>query len=1063
MALPVWQHWRASASLLHLLGCIGVLAAMETTTPAAAQMDETTTSMDSPLDVDTLFMGYDTCPCITKLPEEDEEKQVRQRRDAGYGVGSCERWDDWDSRCKTYTSQTCIVEKCKAKGAQCVSGRCRCPDGSCFQNGRCVDHSALPAVHPACSPDKPRLERPAYCWEPWCYVNTSRCAKTVSSSASSRLSKDVGFSYQTCGGQNVWDLDVIVIIQQPYGVRGSSDPYWDGAAKGMLGAFGGSVVRTYRPKDPVEEAEMAQEAFELQQNKSRLRRTVIVAALVDPILCQESTDATNAKNCQEALPINHGGAYYKWLRSPATLIFLEVGPSTPDRAEWAQPLPYVLEPDNREGGKLLGRQWCKTVHSAPREIAVFKGPPGTARCDKRVQGFQAALQDAEDCPSTASANISYVEMHANWSYDKAVAAADLLLTYKPRIRLIFACNARMAFGAAHAASAHGLDLKVLGYDNYTVMEEYIEKQVIAMTVDQQVEKPQHGLPHTALLVASANVNPAMIHTAGLFTSSGTGSIERNGLRIVSSPVNVVMSNMESLVRSSIMDTYDKDEHPNNMTIVGFIRRAQLVSFDINELTYTAVVDLVMHWKTNRLSWDCSLVERPIDFNPEDVWAPENQFDPVLNPTEEQEVSSASIDVNCRGNVWYHKTISFKLGCDFNENLPFYPFDHHVCQVNWRVPHQFLQPVSYKKPTAETVVGWDFSAEVDPSAPAGSIRYLFTFKRLYLKFYVAFFLPCAMLTMVSFQQFWIDPQRTIDRAGLAATSLLASIMLRESAQFPEGLGSYGVYYWLLSIIFHFLALCCTVFGKAGSGDSSAATMDFDTLVHMHLEKAIRGESGELVPEFHKAESKISQPEHSGRYRMALRVVYLLGYYRESSLDLVGKRVIVPAYVLFFFLVNSIFILMPSHAEGFHSIIWIVSSAAGLFLLYWMVIVSATLRSTQNDYVRLTMGEHDASQGACGRLIAFFFPGKFKDKVKRQQMLMRRSTMETSTASRTWRSSGASERDLQPEPVGSSYGQGESPASIARRLQERVMAQRNNYQQQLNHDVPLEEEGGLALNV
>eukprot|EP00929_Paragymnodinium_shiwhaense_P001030 TRINITY_DN101250_c0_g1_i1.p1 TRINITY_DN101250_c0_g1~~TRINITY_DN101250_c0_g1_i1.p1 ORF type:complete len:1043 (+),score=101.00 TRINITY_DN101250_c0_g1_i1:115-3243(+) len=941
------------------------------------------------------FSGYQSCRCIEALPPGVFPFVVGGSPETRHGVGQCKAWDDWEEMCTTKTPYRCDSRRPCAQGSVCRNGTCECEPGTCVQadTGQCKSF----AVSHACTPgeeNKPREEREAYCFQPWCYVDIRECSGVWATQSTLLLHDYIGFSYQTCGGHDLWDMDVHLIVQNPLDARGMPDPYWQGMHQALRETFVGSVRSTHLPRDPVEEADAVTKVWNVQSEKNRLRNTVVVAALVDTVLCRESRVEEHRERCKEQ---NTGNAYANFLGSSGSVIFLEVGPSTPN--QYFRREPYVLTPDNWRGGYDLGEQYCKSWHPSHSSIAFFMGPEDAERCNDRVRGFKDALRKAEGCQDIT--NYTFAETRANWSYDQAVAATDSLLTYRPLTNVIFACNSLMAMGAADTARARGLyDLLVIGYDNYPRMASRIKEKEIFMTVDQQVSYPypRWGLPHISLLVASQ----AFYETSGGVRMKGLTNLAAYGCTgkgcIVKTPVSLVVRDMQSLIRSQILEE-DVSEAPDRTIIQGTIDIARLVSFDIEQQTFTTVLDLMLEWQDLRLTWNCPVYNSDVTVSADRLWIPPDAFQPLMNPTEDQEVVKVAVSVNCTGNVVMRKRSRMTFGCEFDVHLNNFPFDQHECQTTWKVPHHKMFVVG-QHPRAESIIGWQFGVEgknligADPGAQG--IVYTFRFTRFIIKFYVAFFLPCALINVISFQQFWIDPAQTIDRAGLAGTALLAAIMLRETAQFPEGMGSYAVYYWLVSIIFHFAALSCTVFGRGMAQKGSA--YDLGHVIEKHTSGV--GTRSALDLGRLASGSSSSSAEEEQRYHMALRIVSLLGYYRQSSLDLLGKRVIFPLFMLFFTLTNTLF-LVSEHQEEFKGVVVLSSVVGTSFIIYWISLVVVVLWSSPTEYIALTVGMQPAQGSFGSRLMSFFLPGKFHDKIQRQHILMRQNSydLESHNTSRT----------------------------------------------------------------
>lgn len=87
-------------------------------------------------------------------------------------------------------------------------------------------------------------------------------------------------------------------------------------------------------------------------------------------------------------------------------------------------------------------KWVAKEYPGPVKAAVITGTPGNLSAQTRTNGFKAGLK--------GSSVTVVAEPTANWARDEALRVAGDVLTANPGIRVIFANNDEMAFGALAA-------------------------------------------------------------------------------------------------------------------------------------------------------------------------------------------------------------------------------------------------------------------------------------------------------------------------------------------------------------------------------------------------------------------------------------------------------------------------------------------------------------------------------------------------------------------------------------------------------------------------------------
>ena len=152
-------------------------------------------------------------------------------------------------------------------------------------------------------------------------------------------------------------------------------------------------------------------------------------------------------------------------------------------------IPFV-GPDNRLGAHLAGDYLAKQLN-AGEEVAIIDGMPGAFNAEQRHLGFQ-------DSMIGAGAKI-VASQAADWDTAKANSVAGALLPQHPQLKAILCANDSMALGVVAALnSANRKQVKVVGFDNISAVQQMIKAGQVLCTIDQHgdqiaVNGIQYGL------------------------------------------------------------------------------------------------------------------------------------------------------------------------------------------------------------------------------------------------------------------------------------------------------------------------------------------------------------------------------------------------------------------------------------------------------------------------------------------------------------------------------------------------------------------------------------------
>ncbi len=133
--------------------------------------------------------------------------------------------------------------------------------------------------------------------------------------------------------------------------------------------------------------------------------------------------------------------------------------------------------DNHSGARAMTDHLIALGH---RGIAFITGPERNADAAERLRGYRTALS------SNDAATRPHIEVPGDFTENSGYAAAQQILSMKPRPTAIFAANDAMAVGALHALREAGLhlpqDMALAGFDDIP-MARYLTPKLTTVHVD----------------------------------------------------------------------------------------------------------------------------------------------------------------------------------------------------------------------------------------------------------------------------------------------------------------------------------------------------------------------------------------------------------------------------------------------------------------------------------------------------------------------------------------------------------------------------------------------------
>ncbi len=139
-------------------------------------------------------------------------------------------------------------------------------------------------------------------------------------------------------------------------------------------------------------------------------------------------------------------------------------------------IPFV-GPDNRSGAKMVGSYLADQLKPGD-QVAILEGKTTAFNGVQRRLGFEDAARDAKLEIVTSQS--------ADWETNKANGLTISILSEYPNLSAIMASNDSMALGAVAAIkSLNRTDqVKVVGFDNITAIQELIRNDIVLATADQ---------------------------------------------------------------------------------------------------------------------------------------------------------------------------------------------------------------------------------------------------------------------------------------------------------------------------------------------------------------------------------------------------------------------------------------------------------------------------------------------------------------------------------------------------------------------------------------------------
>jgi ribose transport system substrate-binding protein len=163
-------------------------------------------------------------------------------------------------------------------------------------------------------------------------------------------------------------------------------------------------------------------------------------------------------------------------------------------------VPFISV-DNAKGAYLSAKYIADKV-TTPTEAIILEGIRSAKNADDRKNGAVRAFGE--------NTNIKVVGMEtANWKIDEAYTATQKLFAANPNIKLIFAANDVMAFGAIkYLSEQKKTDVLVAGYDALDDAKAAIRAGTMAVTIDQQAAKQGYtGVEYAVKMLKGEKLPP----------------------------------------------------------------------------------------------------------------------------------------------------------------------------------------------------------------------------------------------------------------------------------------------------------------------------------------------------------------------------------------------------------------------------------------------------------------------------------------------------------------------------------------------------------------------------
>ncbi len=143
-------------------------------------------------------------------------------------------------------------------------------------------------------------------------------------------------------------------------------------------------------------------------------------------------------------------------------------------------VPFV-GPDNRKGARKVG-EYLATQLQPGDPVALVGGVPSAFNGIQRRLGFEDAMK--------AAGMEIVLSQAADWEMAKANQMVSAMITERPDLKAVLCANDSMALGAVAALRAAGKldEVKVVGFDNISAVQDLLRKGDILATADQHADK-----------------------------------------------------------------------------------------------------------------------------------------------------------------------------------------------------------------------------------------------------------------------------------------------------------------------------------------------------------------------------------------------------------------------------------------------------------------------------------------------------------------------------------------------------------------------------------------------
>jgi ribose transport system substrate-binding protein len=155
-------------------------------------------------------------------------------------------------------------------------------------------------------------------------------------------------------------------------------------------------------------------------------------------------------------------------------------------------IPFV-GPDNRAGARKVGDHLAQLLEPGA-QVLVLEGTRTSFNAQQRRLGFADAMRDAGMVIADSQS--------ANWEMASANTFTTSMLAEYPQASAVLAANDSMALGALAAVRATGREIKIVGFDNITAVQQAIREGRILATADQHADQlATFGIDYALRLLA----------------------------------------------------------------------------------------------------------------------------------------------------------------------------------------------------------------------------------------------------------------------------------------------------------------------------------------------------------------------------------------------------------------------------------------------------------------------------------------------------------------------------------------------------------------------------------